>query len=175
MDEFGQKLNALLVGIYRQINKIEEESLKQIGPSDLSISELHLLEAVGKDRKNGRTISDIAQDQDITLPSVTAAVNKLAKKGYVEKIKAEHDGRVVYVRLTRLGRKMDAGHRYFHENMVRNVSIDMNEEEKRILIEGINNLSKFLYRKLDEIEETNAKKVAEAMAKAETEASGDTE
>ena len=70
---------------------------------------------------------------------------------------------------------MDAGHRYFHENMVRNVSIDMGEEEKRILIEGINNLSKFLYRKLDEIEETNAKKVAEAMAKAETEASGDTE
>lgn len=153
MDVFGQKLNEMLVGVYRQINKIEEEALKQLGPSNLSISELHLLEAVGKDRKNGRTISDLAQDQDITLPSVTAAVNKLVKKGYVEKIKGERDGRVVYVRLTRLGRKMDAGHRYFHENMVRNLCEDMSREEKEILIQGINKLSQFLYRKLEEIEE----------------------
>lgn len=164
MDVFGQKLNELLVGVYRQINKIEEKALKQLGPSDLSINELHLLEAVGKDRKNGRTVSDIACDQDITLPSVTAAVNKLMKKGYVEKIKAEHDGRVVYVRLTRLGRKMNAGHQYFHENMVRNLSDGMSEEEKEVLIEGIQKLRKFLYRNLEEIEEHRLRSVRLAEA-----------
>ena len=157
MDVFGEKLNELLVGVYRQIDKIEEESLKAVGPSNLSISELHLLEAVGKDRKNGRTISDIAQDQDITLPSVTAAVNKLTRKGYVEKIKAEHDGRVVYVRLTRMGRKVDAGHRYFHQNMVRSLSKDMTDEDKKLLINAMENLTQFFYRKLDEIETNNKK------------------
>ncbi len=125
MELFATKLNELLVDTYHKISKIEEQAIRQTGRTDLSISELHLLEAVGKDRQNGRTISDIAQNQGITLPSVTAAVNKLVKKGYVEKVRAQHDGRVVYVKLTRLGRKMDAGHRYFHENMVRNVSQEM--------------------------------------------------
>ncbi len=167
MDIFGEKLNELLVGVYRQIEKIEEESLKAVGPSNLSISELHLLEAVGKDRENGRTVSDIAQDQDITLPSVTAAVNKLSKKGYVEKVKAEHDGRVVYVKLTRLGRKVDSGHRRFHQSMVRSLSRDLSDDDKKILVEAMDHLNQFLYHKIEEIEETNARKVAEAAASEE--------
>lgn len=149
MDRFAHKLNELLVDTYRQISKIEEQAIHQTGRTDLSISELHLLEAVGKDKEKGRTISDIAQSQGITLPSVTAAVNKLVKKGYVEKVKALHDGRVVYVKLTRLGRKMDAGHRYFHENMVRNVSLEMSEEEREALVRGIDKLNRFLGRKLE--------------------------
>jgi len=164
MDIFGEKLNELLVGVYRQIEKIEEESLRAVGPSNLSISELHLLEAAGKDRENGRTISDIAQDQDITLPSVTAAVNKLAKKGYVEKVKAEHDGRVVYVRLTRLGRKVDSGHRRFHQSMVRSLSKDLSEQDRRILVDAMDHLNQFLHHKIEEIEETNARKIAAAEA-----------
>ena len=85
MNLFEHKLNELLVDTYRQISKIEEQAIHQTGRTDLSINELHLLEAVGKGSEKGRTISDLAQEQGITLPSVTAAVNKLAKKGYVEK------------------------------------------------------------------------------------------
>ena len=149
MNLFEHKLNELLVDTYRQISKIEEQAIHQTGRTDLSINELHLLEAVGKGSEKGRTISDLAQEQGITLPSVTAAVNKLAKKGYVEKSRAEHDGRVVYVKMTRLGRKIDAGHRYFHENMVRNVARELNETEQQILVDGIDKLNRFLGRKLD--------------------------
>lgn len=46
----------------------------------MSISELHLVEAVGKCGGEGRTISGIAKELDITLPSVTVAINKLMKK-----------------------------------------------------------------------------------------------
>ena len=64
-----------------------------------------------------------------------------------------HDGRVVYVKLTRLGRKVDAGHRYFHENMVRNVATEMSGEEKATLLKGIEKLNLFLGRKLHENEQ----------------------
>ena len=148
MDRFSKELNNLLVDTYRQISKIEEQAIRQTGKTDLSISELHLLETVGKDKENGCSISDIAAAQEITLPSVTVAINKLAKKGYVEKVRALHDGRIVNVKLTKLGSKMDAGHRYFHENMVRNVSKEMSEEEKEALISGIQKLNTFLGRRL---------------------------
>lgn len=79
MDEFKQQLNKILVDTFKVILKIEEVSIKKIG-EDLSVSEVHILEAAGRDGDKGQTISAIAENMGITLPSVTIAINKLAKK-----------------------------------------------------------------------------------------------
>lgn len=142
MDAFSAELNITLVDTYRSINKVEEQAIKNMG-IELSISEMHLIEAVGKEKETGRTISDIAQELGITLPSVTVAINKLVKKGYVQKIKGESDGRTVYVVLTKSGRKIDAVHRYFHQQMVRKISEGFSDEEKEVLLKGIQKLNKF--------------------------------
>lgn len=149
---FEKELNDLLVDTFRSILKVEEDTLKQ-SKVDLSISELHLLEAVGKNQEEGRTISEIAQEMDITLPSVTVAINKLSKKGYVQKVRNSQDGRMVFVTLTKQGCKMDHVHRYFHEQMVRKVSAGLSEEEKRILALGIAKLDRFFKEKSAKMEE----------------------
>lgn len=154
MDEFSRELNDLLSDAFWSVLKIEEQMANMAVQGDLSISELHLIEAVSKDKEHGRSISEIATDLQITLSSVTVAVNKLQKKGYVEKIKSAQDGRQVFVKLTRMGQKVNAGHMYFHENMVRNVSEDMSEEEKEILIRAMKNLNRFFKRKLEPRSET---------------------
>lgn len=160
MNNFSKKLNELLVETYRQITKIEEQAIRQDSKLDLTISELHMLESVSKN-KDGCTISFIAEDQDITLPSVTVAINKLTKKGYVEKQRAAHDGRQVLVKLTREGRKVNAGHQYFHENMVRNIIKEFDEDEQQALVRGIDKLNSFFRRKL-EAEEKKEKENEEA-------------
>ena len=71
MDNFSAQLNDLLVGAYHSIGKLEELTLKSVKSVDLSISELHLLEAIGKGNAEGYTIGQLAQDMGITLPSVT--------------------------------------------------------------------------------------------------------
>lgn len=147
MDELSAHLNDLLVDTFRYILKVEEETLKGSSGLDLSISEMHLLEAVGKGKEAGRTIGGIAEDLSITLPSVTVAINKLQRKGYVEKARGEEDSRTVFVRLTKTGKKADAAHRYFHENMVRSVVSEMNDEEKGALLKGIVKLNAFFRRK----------------------------
>ncbi|MBE6113361.1 MAG: MarR family transcriptional regulator [Peptococcaceae bacterium] len=152
MDAFSQELNDLLTDAFWSILRIEEQAANNVAGGDLSISEMHMLEAVSKD-ENGRTISELAADQNITLSSVTIAVNKLVKKGYVEKVRHEQDGRQVFVKLTKMGRKVNAGHLYFHENMVRNVSEGMSEEEKEVLLKGMKNLNRFFQRKLEPKEE----------------------
>lgn len=152
MDLFSEQLNDILVDTFRTILKVEEQLIKSSGKIDLSISELHLIESVGKNKEKGKTISDIADDLNITLPSVTVAINKLVRKGYVQKVKCENDGRVVYVSLTKLGKKMDAVHQYFHITMVRSVSKDLLEEEKNAMLKGIVKLNDFFKKKLDLME-----------------------
>lgn len=152
MDLFSEQLNDILVDTFRSILKVEEQLIKSSGKIDLSISELHLIESVGKNKEKGKTISDIADDLNITLPSVTVAINKLVKKGYVQKVKCENDGRMVYVSLTKLGKKMDAVHQYFHITMVRSVSKDLLEEEKNAMLKGIVKLNDFFKKKLDLME-----------------------
>lgn len=152
MDAFSKELNKILVDTFRSILKVEELVIKSSGRTDLSISEMHLIESVGKS-SHGKTISDIAEDLNITLPSVTIAINKLVRKGYVEKLKSDSDGRIVYVRLTKLGLEMDATHRYFHNNMVRQISKDMPDEEKEALLKGMVKLNDFFKNKLINLEE----------------------
>ncbi len=147
MEAFSRQLNDILVDTFRVILKVEEEAIKQ-ADHDLSISEVHLLESVGKGENRDRTISDIAENLGITSPSVTIAINKLVKKGYVEKLRSPVDGRMVFVVLTEQGKKMEAAHRFFHERMVRNLAGDLNEEERESLYHGMVKLNDFFTRKL---------------------------
>ena len=147
MDEFKRQLNEILVDTFKVIMKIEEISIKKIG-GDLSVSEAHILETAAKGGDNGQTISAIAENMGITLPSVTIAINKLAEKGYVKKVKSGSDGRRVFVVLTEQGKRMEDAHRYFHERMVRNLSSDLDEEEKNVLYNAMVKLNRFFERKL---------------------------
>ena len=143
MKPFEEQLNEVIVDTYRSILRVEENILKRSDQTDLSISEIHMLEAVGKGKDRRRTISELAEVLNITLPSVTVAINKLMKKGYVEKVRGEEDGRIVYVSLTRQGRRIDSAHRYFHESMVRSIIRDMTESEMQALYKGVMKLTLF--------------------------------
>ncbi len=153
MDPFSAKLNEILVDTFRSILRVEEQTIKKSEKVDLSISELHLIETVGRKRQKGCTISDIAGELCITLPSVTVAINKLMKKGYVTKIRCAGDKRRVYVALTELGRKMHAVHGYFHEAMVRSVTQDLSDEEKNAMLKGIKKLNAFFKKRLKALED----------------------
>lgn len=152
LDEFDTALNMVLVDTFRLILKAEEQMLKSAGRMNLSISEVHLIEAVGK-QKEGRTISDIAEDLDITLPSVTIAINRLLKKEYVEKTKRDGDGRMVFVTLTEAGQKINRVHQYFHKQMIRDISHELSHDEKLIFIKGMNRINCFFEQKSSSMEE----------------------
>ncbi len=144
MNAFAAALNDLLVSTFNTILKLEEQTIKNMNGSDLSISELHMLEAVHREPVKGRTITDIAQDLSITLPTVTVAVGKLAQKGYVRKQKGREDGRTVHVLLTEAGRRAEVSHRFFHRQMVQAVTKDIPDAEREVLLKGLRNLKTFI-------------------------------
>ena len=83
MDKRKKILNELLVQIFNDILQIEEQSLKQGVINDLSVTEIHTIDAIGMYTE--RTMSEVAQDLKITVGTLTTAINKLIKKGYVER------------------------------------------------------------------------------------------
>lgn len=153
MDAFAVALNDLLVTTFRDILKLEEEALRRSSEFSLSINEMHLLEAIARDKQNGRSITDIARELNITLPSVTAAVNKLERKGYVEKCRNEGDRRQVLARLTQIGRRAEASHRFFHRSMVSAASQGLQDEERAALLKGLHNLHAFFRSQQQELDQ----------------------
>lgn len=151
MDPFSAQLNEMLVSTYRSVLAIEEAMLSSISGDSLSISEMHMIEAIGDAGPEGRMITDIAQALDISPPSVTMAVKRLEKKGFVVKARCEKDGRRIYVRLTELGRRADISHRYFHRQMVRAIGRSIPEGEKAALLHGLTALNEFFQKRALEL------------------------
>lgn len=151
MHGFKREINNLLVAIYRQIEKIEEHAVKSDINANLSVAEMHMLENIVKYREGAR-ISDLAKDQYITMPSVTSMVSKLIKKGYAVKTRDEKDARQVLVKATKDGKKIDAGHRYFHEMMVRDITKEFTDDEQIMLLKCVTKLNEFFDEKLKEYE-----------------------
>ena len=151
MDPFSAQLNDMLVNTYRSVLAIEEAMLMSFSGDSLSISEMHMIEAIADGGPEGRTITDIAQALEISPPSVTMMVKRLEKKDFVLKSRCEKDGRRIYVRLSELGRRADISHRYFHRQMVRAVGRSIPEEEKAALLHGLTALNEFFHKRAQEL------------------------
>lgn len=143
MQSFQKTLNSMLMEVYHNIMRVEEEFLQTNHRINLTIREMHLIECVGMERDTGKTLSEIADYLKVARPSVTVAVKKLEKKGYLMKSGCDTDGRVVHVTLTREGRKIDTYHKQYHLGMIREIEDEFDDAERDYLIRVIGKLNKF--------------------------------
>lgn len=141
--DFERQLSVTLVTAYRSILKIEDQFLKRVGTPNVSTSEMHLLEGIHRAGARGRTVKELGNDLGITQPSVSAAVNRLEKKGCVERRRSQEDGRVVYIHLTARGTQAYALFSKFHSELVEAVTRDLDNEEKQHLLKGMLRLNRF--------------------------------
>jgi len=133
-------LNELLVDLFHDILEIEEKSLRDQG-SDLTITEMHTIHAVGDERP--RTMTEISRDLNITMGTLTTGVDKLIKKGYLTRSRTEEEKRIVLVELTPKGNEAKKMHDAFHQDMINSVIGTLNDEEETILIQALKKLMGF--------------------------------
>ncbi|EHJ53302.1 MarR family winged helix-turn-helix transcriptional regulator [Streptococcus macacae] len=138
------QINSYLVDIFNKILIIEEMSLKTSQFKDVSLKEMHTVDIIGKNTKV--TPSDIAHELLVTLGTVTTSLNKLEKKGYIERTRSRKDRRVVYLDLTQKGRLLYRLHNKFHKNVVNQITAKMDTTELDALEKGLQNLHQFLER-----------------------------
>ena len=92
-----------VVDVFNIAMDIQELYLKQGTFKQLSMSEMHVLEAV--DKESSPSMSAVANHLNVTLGTLTTAVKKIVEKGFLIKEKSTQDQRIYYLRLTNQGKE----------------------------------------------------------------------
>ncbi len=134
-------LNEVLVKLFREINTIEERAIKTGEYKELTVNDMHVIEAI--DVFEPKNMTTVAKALSVTTGTLTISVNSLVKKGYVERTRSEEDRRVVLISLTEKGRKAHAQHQKFHQEMIDAIIKELNVDEQVILEKALSNLNQF--------------------------------
>lgn len=149
VDSQVYEINNYMVSIFNDVLMIEERTLQSSQFKDVSIKEMHTIEAIGMYQEH--TTSQVARKLGITVGTLTVSVNNLVRKGYVNRVRNNEDRRVVKLALTKKGRLLYRLHDKFHRDMVRETIEEMSEEEAKVLMRGLKNLHGFLERTKEQL------------------------
>lgn len=144
MNETRRTLNDLLVVLFNKILVIEENNLRK-EQIDLSMTEIHILEAIKK--SNSNMMSAIAKYLMITQGTLTVSIAKLEKKGYVKREKDKNDRRIVRLQLLEKADHVLAIHDRFHTEMIDKIVEELDIEKEQELLRMLQNVSTFFKEK----------------------------
>lgn len=139
--EEKRELDDLLSNTFTSIMRLEERSLKNRLTDGLTITEIHTISAIGLHEEH--TMSEVAARLTVTLATLTATVNKLVAKGFVERERSAEDRRRVMIRLTRRGREVCRAHSLFHRHMIDQALEGLDAEEARVLVGAVSKIKDF--------------------------------
>lgn len=134
-------LNRLISGALNDMPKSEQTAIKSSGFDDVSVNEVHTVDAIGILPK---TMSNVAEKLGITMGTLTVAVNHLVVKGYVNKVRNEKDRRVFLLSLTERGRELFKAHQKFHFDLAKSLIVALSDYEADMFIEALSCLNQFL-------------------------------
>lgn len=137
-------LDDMLSNTFNAVLRIEEQSISSRLTQGLTIAELHTLVAIGLHEKNPMKV--VAKRLNIRVASLTAAINKLEAKGFVERYRSEKDRRQVLVSLTMRGRKAFRAHERFHKKLVDDVLETLTPDEERVFMKALGAVKSFFDR-----------------------------
>ena len=140
MDIF-ESLNSVLKTLFNDIMNIEERVLITEEFKDISVTDMHIIEAIGI--KEPRTMTTISKSLGVTMGTLTVGINGLVKKGYVTRSRGEKDRRIVYASLTEKGLKAYEHHMNFHKDMIEFITRDLSKDEAETLIKTFTRLEEY--------------------------------
>ena len=142
MTDNTQWINDALVKIYNDILWIEENELKKSRFSDLTIKEMHAINAITMYEQ--MPASQVAKKLHLTPGTLTVTIDRLVKKGYVRRIRSADDRRIIRLALTKKGRLEYRAHDAFHRMMVKEFLKGFGDKEVKVIEKALLNLENFL-------------------------------
>lgn len=141
MEDAYKTINEVLVNLINEIWALEEKAIITEEFQDITNNDMHVIEAIGLGEDSN--MSMVAKKLNITVGSLTTAMNSLVRKKYVKRDRSETDRRVVYVQLTEKGRKAYFHHEDYHRQMTKMILERLDEKELPVLMKTLDALSDF--------------------------------
>ena len=140
MDNIEMKI---LIGLHRNINKIDKKTSKIASSYNLTFSQFMVLEALYS--KGDMTIGQVREKILSSIGTISLIVNNLEKMNYIMKLPDKNDRRICILHLTKQGYDVISELAPKNADMIRNSMQVLTYEEKENLlyllkkIGGINN------------------------------------
>lgn len=144
MQADAEQLNRFLVEVFHDVLHLEEQALAKGPFKNLSVSEMHVIEAVcDGQREKQNSMAALAGRLRVSAGTLTIAVKTLEQKGYLMRRRSKEDRRRVLVAATSLGQKAYEVHRQFHARMVASVEARLSPQELQTLAQALSTLHLF--------------------------------
>lgn len=101
---------------------------------DLQLPKSELLTLLQVDRNGEIIMSQIADFINIPMSTATGLIERLVRKGYIERIRSEADRRIVAIRLTDEGKKLAGEVKESLREVIEKVFEALTEEEEQMLM-----------------------------------------
>lgn len=141
MGEEYRTINNVLVSLINEIWKLEGDAIITREFADITNNDMHVIEAVGLGA--GGNMSSIAKKLNVTVGTLTIAMNNLVNKKYVERRRSEKDRRVVLVRLTDRGIAAYRHHEDYHRQMTEAILKKIDRTELPVLMKMLDAVTEF--------------------------------
>lgn len=119
--------------ISSMMGEFEDKALNSDELSDLTVRQLYYLDIIKK--LSDPTFTDLSEEIGVTKPTITTAVNKLIKQGYLKKVQSIEDRRVYNLLLTEAGKRVVDIHDKAHNDFALMISNCLNDQELNKLVE----------------------------------------
>ena len=144
MEKHEKMIDQVLVHLFNDLLRIEERTLQK-KCRDLSMREIHIIEAVCAAQEDDNTMTVLAATLRITVGSLTVAVSTLVRKGYLERRQSTLDKRRVHILPLPAALEVEKHHREFHRRMVEAVTMAIPPEQLDVLIDGLHGINDYFY------------------------------
>lgn len=128
----------VLIAMARTHNHVFQKIEKQISSYGLNSSEFGVLEALY--HKGDLPVQLIAEKILVTSGTITYVINKLLKKGLVERKQCSNDRRIYYISLTEAGHGLIKEIFPDHANYIEDLFSHLNVSDKKDLIRILNSI-----------------------------------
>ncbi|MBR6514551.1 MAG: MarR family transcriptional regulator [Clostridia bacterium] len=141
MTDNREIINSFFVRIFNKILALEEHA---IGEEDISVNEVHIIEAVAELAQCGEsTMKNIAKRLNLSAGATSVAVNTLVNKGYLRRENGLEDRRKIFIFITEKAQKAEKKHQDFHADMIHSIAARLNEEELATLSKSLISLEEY--------------------------------
>lgn len=116
----------------RLIGDWEMQFIKEYEQEGFTARQIEYIDVIN--RLGNPNLGEIAKVLKLSKPSVTAIVDKLSGKGYIQKIQSDEDRRSFHVHLSAKGRKLVEMHNESHNKIAELFTENMDSKDLKTLV-----------------------------------------
>lgn len=130
MSQNLDEVNNLLMDFFSKFLSWENSIIRT---SELSVSEVHAIEILGRHEREPLKMKQLAEKLGVTTGTLTVTVDRLEKKNYAQRAPLKGDRRAYLIQLTTKGKEIYKEHHHLHKKLTEQLLSHVSKKDAETL------------------------------------------